>query len=180
MAFSDSSLQRALASSSRAPSQKGSFEREFAGGLDLSEFSNNPHSKDDTSASASLLRVKLLESKRKEQEELEEKRIQDLLEQKQKRINEEAKCHDGDVSERRVRAVAPQNKNTSTDLHLKGGTLEDALVSMHHLDRSNSSIKMKRSKRLPVRRSSTHSDSSRKRHGAVSVHKTARRSKHSR
>jgi hypothetical protein len=67
-----SSLQRAIAASSRGK-RKGDFEACFAGGLDLSEFEgSSSKSLEPTSHSATLLRIKQVESQTRLQNDHEE------------------------------------------------------------------------------------------------------------
>ena len=155
-----SSLQRALEAVKKTKptylTSKGQFEQCFAAGLDLTEFgSSSPSNVPQVSAAAELLSVKEKEKRIKDEEEIAEQRMQQVIKDRVADIDEAIR------------------KNR------EGNIVVHALVQMHGTDTSDSSMFRKHkklSKKLTALRRSNNTGAS----TTVSTgkaHKKSRRSK---
>lgn len=123
-----SSLQRALDAAKKTKptflTSKGQFEQSFASGLDLTEFGNSsPDNAPQASAAAELLRVKEKEKRIKEEEEISEHRMRQVMKDRAADIDEAIR------------------KNREGNIVVK------ALVQMHDTDTSDPSMFRKLKKR---------------------------------
>jgi hypothetical protein len=122
------SLQRAVVAAKESKPQyetsNGAFETCFAGGLDLSEFSNPSSSlvQPGKSAAAELLRVKAKERNQREEEEAAERRMEEIIKQ------------------------GVSNLEQSLKKTPRPSIVVDALVKMHGSDTSESLYRGKKSR----------------------------------
>jgi hypothetical protein len=154
-----SSLQRALAEhqSSKPAFQttKGQFENCFAAGLDLTEFGNSSESDfPKESAAAQLLRVKEKEKKLKDDEEVAERRLREVIQ---------------------VRAAEINDTIRKT---IQGNVLVNALVQMHGSDTRDTSIFRKNKKLSKKLTSGRRSNALPSTTGPMKAHKKTHRAKY--
>jgi len=147
-----SSLQRAVEAAKQSTptylTSHGQFERSFASGLDLTEFGNSSKADDQRESAAShLLRVKAKERKIKEDEEIAEQRLQEIIKDRSAQINE----------------VLRKQKQ-------EGNVVVNTLVQMHASDTSDLSM-FRKNKKLNKKL-----NSDRRRSGGASTATTAKKS----
>jgi hypothetical protein len=154
-----SSLQRAIAESSRGK-RKGDFEACFAGGLDLSEFEgSSSKSLEPTSHSATLLRVKQVESQTRLQNDREETQLIEAMRRKVEQCKAPTSNEADDVLKAPPpSSMHPQQEQSCFDLVQRNvnqrsrnglGLINAVVVGMHGMERNEES----RRKLKPVRRS---------------------------
>lgn len=135
-----SSLQQAV-SSAQISTKNGAFESSFAGGLDLSEFGATAFSA--SSASAALLKVKVMEAQERQKEEIAESQMQSIVQSRVKEINESKGPTRDDI--RHVAKPSTSNDSTSL-LAARGSLVNAALIHVHADEKRDPRTKINRRK----------------------------------